>query len=52
MVFQAAMNALNPVYTVGDQIIEAMDYHYDNVPKRKLGNASPGCSIWLVWTRC
>jgi peptide/nickel transport system ATP-binding protein len=27
MVFQAAMNALNPVYTVGDQIIEALDAH-------------------------
>jgi peptide/nickel transport system ATP-binding protein len=27
MVFQAAMNALNPVYTVGDQILEAMDLH-------------------------
>ncbi len=27
MVFQAAMNALNPVYTVGDQIIEAMETH-------------------------
>jgi peptide/nickel transport system ATP-binding protein len=27
MVFQAAMNSLNPVYTVGDQIIEAMDQH-------------------------
>jgi peptide/nickel transport system ATP-binding protein len=27
MVFQAAMNALNPVYTVGDQIIEAIDTH-------------------------
>ena len=25
MVFQAAMNALNPVHTVGDQIIEALD---------------------------
>ncbi len=33
MVFQAAMNALNPVYTVGDQILEAMEYHYDNVSK-------------------
>ncbi|TFG72957.1 MAG: ABC transporter ATP-binding protein [Anaerolineales bacterium] len=33
MVFQAAMNALNPVYTVGDQIIEAMDYHYDHFTK-------------------
>ena len=29
MVFQAAMNALNPVYTVGDQIIEAMELHWD-----------------------
>lgn len=27
MVFQAAMNALNPVYTVADQIIEAIRYH-------------------------
>jgi peptide/nickel transport system ATP-binding protein len=27
MVFQAAMNALNPVYTVGDQIREAMELH-------------------------
>jgi peptide/nickel transport system ATP-binding protein len=27
MVFQAAMNALNPVYKVGDQIVEAMDTH-------------------------
>ncbi len=27
MVFQAAMNSLNPVYTVGDQIIEALDTH-------------------------
>jgi peptide/nickel transport system ATP-binding protein len=27
MVFQAAMNSLNPVYRVGDQIIEAMETH-------------------------
>ncbi len=27
MIFQAAMNALNPVYKVGDQIIEAMETH-------------------------
>lgn len=27
MVFQAAMNAMNPVYKVGDQIIEAMELH-------------------------
>ncbi len=27
MIFQAAMNTLNPVYRVGDQIIEAMETH-------------------------
>ncbi len=27
MIFQAAMNTLNPVYKVGDQIIEAMETH-------------------------
>ena len=39
MVFQAAMNALNPVYKVGDQIIEAMETHlgvhtYDQARQR------------------
>jgi len=29
IVFQGAMNALNPVYTVGDQIIEAIRAHED-----------------------
>ena len=29
LVFQGAMNALNPVYTVGDQIIEAIQAHED-----------------------
>jgi len=29
MIFQAAMNSLNPVYRVGDQIIEAMQQHMD-----------------------
>lgn len=27
MVFQAAMNALNPIFTVGDQIVEAIQVH-------------------------
>jgi peptide/nickel transport system ATP-binding protein len=31
MVFQAAMNALNPVYTVGDQIVEALELHFGNI---------------------
>ncbi len=31
MVFQAAMNALDPMYRVGDQIIEALDRHTSNL---------------------
>jgi peptide/nickel transport system ATP-binding protein len=31
MVFQAAMNALNPVYRVGDQIVEAMQTHFEGI---------------------
>jgi peptide/nickel transport system ATP-binding protein len=31
MIFQAAMNALNPVYRVGDQIVEAMQTHFENM---------------------
>lgn len=30
MIFQAAMNSLNPVYKVSDQIIEAMEIHLEN----------------------
>ena len=32
MVFQAAMNSFNPVYKVGDQIIEALDVHIKTSP--------------------
>jgi peptide/nickel transport system ATP-binding protein len=35
MVFQAAMNALNPVYTVGDQIMEAIYQHMPEVSPEK-----------------
>ncbi len=36
MVFQAAMNALDPVYRVGDQIIEALDRHRSDLsPEQK-----------------
>jgi peptide/nickel transport system ATP-binding protein len=31
MVFQAAMNALNPVYRVGDQIVEALQTHFSTM---------------------
>ena len=33
MVFQSAMNALDPVYRVGDQIIEALEQHVSSVRK-------------------
>ena len=35
LVFQGAMNALNPVYKVGDQIAEAILIHETNVSKRE-----------------
>jgi len=36
MIFQAAMNALNPVYKVGDQIIEAMEQHWEEANPAKM----------------
>lgn len=35
IVFQGAMNALNPVYKVGDQIVEAILTHEDDVSKEE-----------------
>ncbi len=35
IVFQGAMNALNPVYSVGDQIVEAIRLHEPEVSKRE-----------------
>jgi len=29
MIFQAAMNSLNPVYKVSDQIVEALEFHHE-----------------------
>ncbi|MDJ0498538.1 MAG: ABC transporter ATP-binding protein [Acidimicrobiia bacterium] len=39
MVFQGAMNAWNPVYTVGDQIREAIRYHWEPAPSVEVANA-------------
>ena len=36
MVFQAAMNSLDPVYRVGDQIIEALEQHVMSAPAESL----------------
>src|SRR5207245_11320758 len=35
IVFQGAMNALNPVFKVGDKIIEAIQIHEHNVDKKR-----------------
>ncbi|RLG76841.1 MAG: ABC transporter ATP-binding protein [Thermoprotei archaeon] len=35
MIFQGAMNALNPVKTIGDQIAEAILVHEENVTKKE-----------------
>ncbi|MEM1551134.1 MAG: ABC transporter ATP-binding protein [Candidatus Bathyarchaeia archaeon] len=35
IVFQGAMNALNPVYSVGDQIVEAIRLHEPEVSRRE-----------------
>jgi len=34
VVFQGAMNALNPVYKVGDQIVESITAHESNISKK------------------
>ena len=36
MVFQAAMNSLDPVYRVGEQIIEALEQHIESSPAESL----------------
>ena len=36
MVFQAAMNSLDPVYRVGDQIVEALEAHYERTLQESL----------------
>jgi len=35
IVFQGAMNALNPVYSIGDQIVEAITLHEPDVSKQE-----------------
>ncbi len=35
MIFQAAMNAFNPVYKVGDQIEEALETHMEMTPEER-----------------
>lgn len=48
MVFQGAMNSWNPVYTVGEQIREAMDLHWDPRPTTAQARARIGELFQLV----
>ena len=45
MIFQSAMNALNPVKKVGDQVVEALDIHED-YQKEEKGKKSKNISRW------
>jgi peptide/nickel transport system ATP-binding protein len=44
MIFQEPMTSLNPVYTIGDQITEAMQLHHGFVSTpRRATVRSPSC---------
>lgn len=46
IVFQGAMNALNPVYKIGDQIMEAILTHEGETDKKKLRRESANFWKW------
>ncbi len=49
MIFQAAMNALNPVLPVGDQIKEAIVTHQPDISDTDLTDRMKGCSTWWIF---
>ena len=51
LVFQDPMTALNPVYRVGDQIVEAMQAHAPIGRAAALERASPICSASSAFRR-
>ena len=52
MVFQAAMNVLDPVYRVGQQIVEAIEAHgTESTPEEARERVARLCSAWWAWPR-
>ena len=51
MVFQSAMNSLNPVMTVGDQIVDIFTTHERPVEEQARGRGPPSCSSSCASTR-
>ena len=46
IVFQGAMNSLNPVYRVGRQLADGILAHRPEVRRKKRSSARPSCSRW------
>ena len=46
VIFQEPMTALNPVYTVGSQIIETLRIHFGITPSAAKERALWSCSTW------
>jgi len=49
MIFQEPMTALNPVYTVGDQIMEAIMVHNPDISKKEARERAIEMLKWLVY---
>ena len=50
MVFQSAMNALNPVMRVGDQFVDMMRAHERDVASARRSRGPASCSSWSAST--
>ena len=50
MVFQSAMNSLNPVMTIGDQIVDIFTTHAGYTGRSRCGGP-PSCWSWSASTR-
>ena len=46
MIFQEPMTSLNPVTTVGDQVMEAIELHAAMSQAKRRGRACSSCSRW------